>query len=153
MPKSIAPIGYSARKRWDDLSCVHRNWRGSERLRSLHGYARSVEIEFHASHLDDAGVIIDFSSMKSIKALLERQFDHTVLVAQDDPLREEFERLASLGLASLRVMEDTSLEGSARWIHDAATPILRDETSGRVRIGRIEVRESAKNAVTLSIGT
>ncbi|WP_404822152.1 6-pyruvoyl trahydropterin synthase family protein [Mycolicibacterium doricum] len=118
----------------------------------MHGYARSVEIQFQASNLDRAGVVIDFSSMKSIKALLEMQFDHTVLVAQDDPLREEFERLASLGAANLRVMEDTSLEGSARWIHDAVTPIVEVETSGRVRISRIEVRESAKNTVLLSLG-
>ena len=143
---------YSARKRWDDLSCVHRNWRGSERLRVLHGYARSIEVEFAATTLDSSGVVVDFSSMKAIKGLLEGQFDHTVLVAHDDPLRSLFEQLRKDGAANVRFMDDPGLEGSALWVAENAAPIVDRETDGRVALTRIEVRESPKNAVYLQVG-
>lgn len=142
---------YTARKRWDDLSCVHRNWKGPPRLQALHGYARSVEIEFTASDLDPAGVVVDFSSLAAIKIVLQNQFDHTVLIARDDPLREQFLQLQLLGAADVRIMPDTSLEGSARWIAEVVSEIIAKETEGRAQILRVEVRESPKNAVYLRL--
>ncbi|WP_083667314.1 6-carboxytetrahydropterin synthase [Mycobacterium sp. SP-6446] len=145
------PSVYTARKRWDDLSCVHRNWRGTDRLRVLHGYARSVEIEFTANALDASGVVIDFSAMKSIQQVLEQQFDHTLLVARDDPLCNKLMELEQDGAANVKVMPDTSLEGSAKWVADTVSVILKRETADRVRIARVEMRESPKNAVYLRL--
>ena len=115
----------------------------------LHGQARSVEIEFIAKSLDASGVVIDFSATASIRQALEEQFDHTLLVANDDPIRDELLKLEQSGAAKIKLMADTSLEGSARWVADTVSAILSRETTDRVRITRVEVRESPKNAVYL----
>lgn len=145
------PRRYVSRKRWDDLSCVHRNWRGAERMQVLHGYARSVEIEFIASYLDHSGVVIDFSSLSSVKNILENQFDHTLLVAEDDPLRESFTSLADQGAADIRLMQSVTLEGSAAWVVEHVSTVVRKLTDGRVSISRVEIREGPKNAVIMNV--
>ena len=142
---------YVARKRFEDLSCAHRVWRGSERLRVLHGYARTVEIALTAASLDSAGAVVDFSGMKSLKALLEAQFDHTLLVANDDPARQEFLALQEVGAANVRLMDDVGLEGSARWVADHVTEWLDKTYAGRVRLIDVIVEESSKNSVQLVI--
>lgn len=89
--------------------------------------------------------------MLSIRQALEEQFDHTVLVANDDPIRNKLLDLEKEGAAKVKVMPDTSLEGSARWIADKVSIIVKRETADRVRISRVEVRESPKNAVYLRL--
>lgn len=142
---------FVARKRWADLSCVHRNWKGSDRLNVLHGYARSIEVTFVASELSADGLVVDFSSLSAVKHLLERQFDHTLLVAADDPLLEKFVALGNAGAADVRIVESATLEASAEWVASAVEDLVGRSTEGRVSVQAVEVRESPKNAVVLTL--
>jgi len=146
-----APARFTVSKLFDDLPCCHRTWRHEGRCAYLHGYERRFEVRFSCEELDPkTGFVVDFASLKSIRHILEEQFNHTVLIAQDDPEREIFEELSRRGVCDLRLMPNTSMEGSATWVWDVVGPEIERLTSSRVHVVAVEARESRKNAVTLT---
>jgi 6-pyruvoyltetrahydropterin/6-carboxytetrahydropterin synthase len=56
----------------------------------VHGCSREFYFEFAANEMTKEGWVVDFGGLKEIKTWLEFTFDHTFLVAQDDPLLEAF---------------------------------------------------------------
>ncbi len=140
-------------KLFDDLPCAHRSWAQAGNCRFLHGYERSFEVTFAADKLEPGtGFIVDFSKLKGIRALLESQFDHTTIIAGDDPMLAEFERLHVLKVLDLRVMEQSGMEGAAKWVMHAADDHISQQTKGRVWVERVIARESRKNAVVFDRG-
>lgn len=78
------------------LSCTFRQWRASHsHCSTLHGYAIGVEFIFESETLDSRQWCFDFGGMKPIKAWLDHMFDHTTVIAQDDPALEMFKSLAN----------------------------------------------------------
>ncbi|WP_080640751.1 6-pyruvoyl trahydropterin synthase family protein [Salinispora arenicola] len=148
---------FTVTKLFDDLPCCHRSWAHDGKCAFLHGYERTFEIEFACAELDPVtGFVVDFSALKGVRALLAAQFDHTTLVAENDPERALFEELAARGVLDLRMMKHTGMEGTAAWVLDEAGRLIRASTNGRVWISRVQARECRKNAVTLrstEIGT
>lgn len=144
------PAGhFSVTKLFDDLPCSHRSWAHDGKCSFLHGYERSFEIEFTCRELEPGtGFVVDFGALKEIRAMLQAQFDHTTLVAVDDPELPLFEELARRGVVDLRVMEHTGMEGAAEWAYEQVDERIRKLTDGRVRVSRVVARESRKNAVT-----
>ena len=92
------------------------------------------------------------SILNEVRWALRYQFDHTTLIAADDPQRDLFELLAERGVVDLRVMDNTSMEGSAAWAFDTVERIVALATGGRVWVSRIEASESRNNVVTLTAG-
>lgn len=99
--------------------------------------------------------MVDFGGLRPLKGLLEEWFDHTLLVAADDPQREHLLNLGKLGLAKITEVEKTGCEGLSSflfeflngddgllngWINEAG---LSD--GGRVRCVKVEVRETDAN--------
>ena len=66
---------------------AYRQWRADSHCRLIHGYALSFHFEFECDTLDARNWCMDFGGLKPLKALLEDWFDHTLLVAEDDPQR------------------------------------------------------------------
>ncbi|MFI1227510.1 MULTISPECIES: 6-pyruvoyl trahydropterin synthase family protein [unclassified Streptomyces] len=150
-PGGHPAAAFTVTKLFDDLPCCHRSWAHDGKCRFLHGYERSFEVEFACVELDPVtGFVVDFSALKNVRALLNRQFDHTTLVAGNDPERPLFEELAARGVIDLRIMEHTGMEGAAAWVMDEAGRLVHEATDGRVWIRRVEARECRKNSVTLS---
>jgi 6-pyruvoyl-tetrahydropterin synthase len=58
---------------------------------------------------------VDFGGLGDLKRSLEHQFDHTFLVAPDDPALSDFKQLAEQDVLDLRVMDPT-MEGMAVWV-------------------------------------
>jgi 6-pyruvoyltetrahydropterin/6-carboxytetrahydropterin synthase len=79
------------------LSCVFRQHRANSHCKQLHGYALAFDIVFETETLDARNWVIDFGSLKEVKEWLVDMFDHTLLVASDDPMFEELARLANSG--------------------------------------------------------
>lgn len=52
---------------------------------------------FESETLDDRNWVFDFGGLKAFKEWSEWQFDHTLVVAQDDPHLEFFKRMANVG--------------------------------------------------------
>jgi len=80
------------------LSCCFRQWRSTHSHCSLlHGYSIGIRLVFESVTLDDRNWVMDFGGLKAFKDWSEWQFDHTLVVAKDDPFLPEFQRLANLG--------------------------------------------------------
>jgi 6-pyruvoyltetrahydropterin/6-carboxytetrahydropterin synthase len=157
MHRADAPSGrtarFHARKLFENLPCCHRSWANLGKRFFLHGCERTFEIEFACDKTEpNTGVVVDSAALDEVRSALRYQFDHTTLIAEDDPQRDLFELLAERGVVDLRIMDSTSMEGSAAWVFDTAERIVALATGGRVWVSRIEASESRNNVVTLTAG-
>ncbi len=75
-------------------------------------------------------------------------FDHTTLVAADDPELPTFQQLASRGLAELRVLEAVGCESIARHTFNHASRLLVVTSGLRVALEEVEVREHSGNSAS-----
>ncbi len=129
------------------LSACFRQWKAESHCRLLHGYALSVKFEFATLQLDHRGWVVDFGSLKSLKGMLEDTFDHTLLVAEDDPFKDELCGLQGLGLARTIVVEATGCEAFAKLIFECTQLWLKDNGySPRCWLESVEVREHGANS-------
>ena len=128
--------------------CTHRQWRASSHCRFVHGYDRTVVLNFACSELDENGWVMDFGGLSRIKRWLNDLFDHTFLAAEDDPHLDKWKNLDELGLIQLRVLPNPGIEGSADYIFSHVTAILAEVTQERVWLESVEVRENEKNSAT-----
>lgn len=147
----MQPERLTVRKTYRDLPCSHRAWRHPGHCRYIHGYSRRFTLEFAASEADACGFIVDFSSLKPLKAVLEHLFDHTMLINADDPERATFEDLHERGIVDLRILEHCGMEGSAKLVWELADALVRAQTDGRAWCIRCEARENEKNAVCFRV--
>jgi 6-pyruvoyltetrahydropterin/6-carboxytetrahydropterin synthase len=157
MHRADAPIGRTARfhtrKLFDDFPCCHRSWAHPGKRFFLHGCERTFEVEFACAETEPStGLVVDGSALNAVRTALRYQFDHTTLIAADDPQCDLFELLAKRGVIDLRIMDNTGMEGSAAWVFETAERIVGLATGGRVWVSRIEARESRNNVVTLTAG-
>ena len=76
-----------------------------------------------------------------------RRFDHTLLVAEDDPDREHLLKLGELGLAKITEVAKTGCEGISDFLYEYINTIMLPEygEGDRVWCSKVEVRETASN--------
>ena len=127
------------------LSCVFRQWRAPSHCRLLHGYALKISFEFACHELDERGWVVDFGGLGKLKAWLCEQFDHTVLIAADDPELPVFRDLAARDVIALRVVPRTCCEAFAEQCAAYATELLAEQTAGRVWLASCSVHEHVGN--------
>lgn len=136
----------------EGLSCCFRQWpAGDSHCKLLHGYALAFKLVFATDRLDERNWCFDFGGLKQIRAWLHHMFDHTVLVAMDDPEREAFERLAERGLADVRHLPAVGCEAIARFVFEYVAAFAADRTEGRVWLESVEVSEHSGNAASYRI--
>jgi 6-pyruvoyltetrahydropterin/6-carboxytetrahydropterin synthase len=129
------------------LSCCFRQWRAESHCRLLHGYALEVGLVFEAEVLDATNWVMDFGGLKDLKNWLVTTFDHTLLLAEDDPAREAIGALAPMGVAQIYIVPATGCEAFAKLIYDhAARWMLEEGHAPRVRLVSVEVREHGANS-------
>jgi len=119
------------------LSCCFRQWRSTHSHCSLlHGYSIGVKLIFESETLDDRNWVMDFGGLKAFKEWSEYMFDHTLVVASDDPHLEKFKALAALGLQAeggicdLRVVDAVGCEKFAELAYKTMNEILQSYQSG-----------------------
>ncbi len=141
---------YRSTKTYDHtegLSCCFRQWRASHsHCRLVHGYALAFKFVFATYELDERNWCFDFGGLKPVKAWLKHMFDHTLLIAEDDPERATLEELARKGLAEIRVLPAVGCEATARYVHAYVARFVDEQTSGRVWLESVEVREHGGNS-------
>jgi 6-pyruvoyltetrahydropterin/6-carboxytetrahydropterin synthase len=113
------------------LSCCFRQWRSTHSHCSLlHGYSIGIKLIFESETLDDRNWVMDFGGLKAFKEWSEWQFDHTLVVAKDDPHLEKFQTLAALGLnniggiCDLRIVDGVGCEMFAELAYKEMATIL-----------------------------
>ena len=119
------------------LSCCFRQWRSTHSHCSLlHGYSIGIKLVFESETLDDRNWVMDFGGLKAFKDWAEYMFDHTLLIADDDPYFEMFETMADLGLqdrggvCDLRVVEAVGCEKFAELAYNTMVDILKTFQTG-----------------------
>ena len=140
------PKKFKSTKRFSGFPCTHRQWRASSHCRYVHGYSREFYFEFEASELTPEGWVVDFGGLKELKAWLNHMFDHTFLVAQDDPELAAFEELHKRGAIQLRVLPNPGMEGTCEFVYNEASKILKKLYGDRAWISFVEVKENENNS-------
>lgn len=142
------PFKFVSTKSYRQIGPVaYRQHRADSHCNLIHGYALSFYFEFSSNELDVRNWVVDFGSLRSLKSLLEDWFDHTLLVAADDPQREHLINLDTLGLAKITEVEKTGCEGLADFLYQYInTYWLHDNGyADRVWCTKVEVRETDAN--------
>ena len=135
------------------LSCCFRQWRAESHCNLLHGYALAVKFIFSADELDCRNWVVDFGSLKSLKGMLEDTFDHTLLVAHDDPMKDAICMLSGISVAHVIEVEHTGCEAFAKLIYECAEQWLKDNGySPRCSLLSVEVREHGANSAVYVAG-
>ena len=141
---------YFSTKTYNQIGPVcYRQWRADSHCNLIHGYALSFHFEFEAETLDARNWVTDFGGLRPLKDKLEEWFDHTLLVAQDDPHRDALINLGKLGLAKITEVERTGCEGIADFLYEYINTIFLPSCgtaeAERVWCTRVEVRETDNN--------
>jgi len=142
-------------KVFDGFSTVFRQWRAeTTHCRFVHGYGVSFKVWFEGD-LDERNWVWDFGGMKrakgtidgmSPKAWMDYMFDHTMIVAEDDPWLDAFKQMETAGVAQVRVVPATGAEKFAEFIYNKLSTFISEETNNRVKVIRVEFREHGKNS-------
>lgn len=139
---------YISTKTYNQIGPVaYRQWRADSHCRLIHGYALSFHLEFECDTLDARNWCMDFGGLKPLKDLLEDWFDHTLLVAQDDPMREHLLNLGDLKLAKITEVEKTGCEGIADFLYEYINTIFLPNYGEKERVwcSKVQVRETDAN--------
>ena len=145
---------FQATKLFDGFSCVFRQWKAEgTHCRFLHGYGVSFRVWFEGE-LDERNWVWDFGGMKRAngtidgmnpKAWMDYMFDHTTIIAEDDPGMGGFKTMDQLGIIQLRVIPAVGAEQFAKYIFEKLNAFVQEETNSRVKVARVEFMEHAKN--------
>ena len=134
---------YKSTKLFDGYSVAFRQWRAKHsHCQFVHGYAMKFKVTF-IGQLDQLNWVCDFGSFKrnGIKEHLSHMFDHTTVVAKDDPHLDYFKKLSNVNLIQLRIINDVGCEKLAEYVFDYINEIVFKESKGRVRVLMVECFE------------
>lgn len=148
----------TCQKKYENLPFAHRQHKHDGHCALIHGHNWSFEFTFAADVLDRNGFVVDFGKLGWLKEWLESQFDHTLVLNEDDPLLGHLQKhLIAFKLANIVVVPNGGAEGLAQWVleqvngsgADAMGPI--DWVERGIRVIKVTVAEDSKNAATHSI--
>jgi 6-pyruvoyltetrahydropterin/6-carboxytetrahydropterin synthase len=72
-----------------------------------------MKFYFGTDDLDVRNWAADYGGLKDLKTVLESQFDHTLLVAEDDPELEFYMEMQRRNIAKLTILPKLGCEGLA----------------------------------------
>jgi len=135
-------------------STAFRQPRAESHCRYIHGYQLKAEVTFACNELDGNNWVFDFGGLKDLKHIYKTQFDHTLVVASDDPEIELLKELNVRGLAQLRIMTGgVGIERFAEWCFKTADSFVDEATNGRVWVESVTVYEHDDNFASYNKST
>jgi 6-pyruvoyltetrahydropterin/6-carboxytetrahydropterin synthase len=103
---------------------------------------------------------MDFGGLKEFKAWADHMFDHTLVIAEDDPHLTTFQKLNEIaggfensGVCDLRIVPGVGCEMFAKMAYDKMAELLtsgdmRYPINPTVRVKSVEVFEHGANSAT-----
>jgi len=129
---------FQSTKVFDGFSCVFRQWKAeTTHCKYVHGYGVSFKVWFEGD-LDERNWVWDFGGMKraktqidnmSAKEWMDYMFDHTMIIAEDDPFIESFKLMDQAGAAQVRILPAVGAEKFAEYIYNKLQEFVNTETS------------------------
>jgi 6-pyruvoyltetrahydropterin/6-carboxytetrahydropterin synthase len=109
-----------------------------------------MKFYFGTNSLDARNWAADYGGLKELKKFLEDQFDHTLIVAQDDPELETFKLLHAQKMAKVIILPALGCESLADQLYKYVNGVYIPEMWGmgeadRLWCYRVEVRETQSN--------
>jgi len=146
---------FQSTKVFDGFSCVFRQWKAeTTHCKYVHGYGVSFKVWFEGD-LDERNWVWDFGGMKrakgqidgmSPKAWMDYMFDHTMIIAEDDPFIESFKLMGTAGAAQVRILPAVGAEKFAEYIYNKLQEFVNQETEGRVKVVQVQFMENQRNS-------
>ena len=134
------------------LSCCFRQWRSTHSHCSLlHGYSIGIKLVFECDSLDERNWVMDFGGLKDFKDWAEHMFDHTWLVANDDPHKDFFLTFPEEA-ASISLVDAVGCERFAEMAYRKMSSIIDKQIADgsalnrTVRVKSVEVFEHGANS-------
>ena len=145
---------YVSTKRYDHdrgYSIAYRQYKADSHCRLIHGYSLAFDLEFESETLDVRNWCVDFGSLRTFKEFLDDHFDHTMVVAEDDPEFDTFKMLEDKGLCKLTIVEKTGCEGLAKFLYDYINEIwlpdnYPNNVDREIRCRKVRVWETPSNS-------
>ncbi len=133
--------------RYHDFSAGHRLPKGGKSSR-MHGHNYRVHWTVRAGHLNEDGMIVDFSSAMKIPAIwLEEHWDHKMLLWQDDPFRAYYDKLPKEVFAPVYLPCKPTTEELAALLLEIFQELLNNHG---VTVVSVHVEETRKCSATYS---
>ena len=124
----------------DSLKCVARDYE-SDTDPVLRGYSLDVKLVFESLELDTNFTNVPLCVIQDIKTYLKDNFHCALIVGEDDPQREDLEKLSQLGLAYVKIRPYVSLEKFAEYISNS--------NSDDVKLSKYDIRIAAETSFPL----
>tara|TARA_B100000287_G_scaffold251911_1_gene236702 strand:- start:6 stop:488 length:483 start_codon:yes stop_codon:yes gene_type:complete len=154
MVKNIGLLGhiikesnmYRSYKEFNGYSTAFRQHKADSHCRYIHGYALRFKVWFDGE-LDHRNWVVDFGCFKrnGIKDWFKHMFDHTTIVAKDDPYLKHFEELHNSDLIQLRILDDVGCEKFAEYVFKYLNEQIKTDTKGRVKVHKVQCWEHGEN--------
>ncbi len=134
----------------DAFPCAYRQWKSDSHCNLIHGYSFSMKFYFGTDELDVRNWAMDYGGLKELKKILESQFDHTLLVAKDDPELEMYKQLQDKKMAKITILPRLGCEGLSDMLYKYVNGVYIPEMLGpgeaaRLWCFKVEVRETQAN--------
>ena len=145
---------YVSTKRYDHTcgySIAYRQHLADSHCKYIHGYSLAFEFEFESESLDVRNWVCDFGGFQTLKHFLDEHFDHTLLVAQDDPELDFIKSIGDHGLAQVREVGKTGCEGLSEFLFEYMNTIWMKENGygSRVFCRSVRVWETPSNSASV----
>ena len=126
------------------FSCAFRQWSANSHCKNIHGYSLGFKIVLESPTLDINNWVYDFGNFTFLDKWLTENFDHTLLIAKDDP---EFDLLMSLNdrTAKIIVLEKVSCESFAEMTYKF---IEKELANIDIKVVSVDVSEHGSNAAS-----
>ncbi len=134
------------------LSCCFRQWRATHSHCSmLHGYSIGIRLVFECDNLDEKNWVMDFGALDAFKSWAEYMFDHTLVIAEDDPNLADFQELAAKGVADIRIVPAVGCERFSELAYNKMSELISNQqlsypVNATVRVKSVEVFEHGANS-------
>jgi 6-pyruvoyltetrahydropterin/6-carboxytetrahydropterin synthase len=136
----------------EGLSVTFRQWKADSHCAGPHGYALSVHFEFacNDADLDIRNWVTDFGGLKALKARMKELFDHTWLIAEDDPCKDDIVALLTkMRKGRAILLPRIGCEAFAKLCYDEGIKWLCGSgQEKRIWIHHVTIREHGANSAT-----
>jgi 6-pyruvoyltetrahydropterin/6-carboxytetrahydropterin synthase len=129
------------------LSAVFRQPNASHsHCQLLHGYSLGFKFTFACKTLDDKNWAVDFGGLKPLKKWLEDNFDHKVVLDENDPKLHHFHVLEDAELCKLVIMDGVGAEMFAKHAFEFADKLIQEATNKLCWVYEVECSEHGANS-------
>ena len=150
---SFQPVTYkytSTKEYVDAFPVAYRQWRADSHCSILHGYAFSMKFHFGTNDLDARNWAADYGGLTELKDFLKDYFDHTLLVAEDDPHLDWYKEAEKRGIAKLTILPNLGCESLADMLYKYVNGVYIPDKWGpgeaeRLWCFKVSVRETQSN--------